>query len=443
MANKAASFLGLPAELRLPIYKLLFNRYDHIEKPNILLVSRQIRSEALPLYLEWTRYFSTFEGLINWTSTGKPDLLHHVKDVSIQILAYQDLWDPLLSAIRKAAGKGIAQGAEQYSGAWWTAQFAACGGDLPDVASPAPARSRLLVRDRLIPQRLQTIFKSKQGDLPTATQDESFIHQFWLALTAMDNVQSCWINLSHEDLRIQPILQFLLRMISVAFPAVRSLSCFCPLVKLEFLGHFRDLRMLRFTGYSNSSPEELLEILRSLESLDSISIYRYPEFHGNDQGIRTADLTKHLALTAEVIAGMKPLRFLQICHMTSGVASEHLTAPMIEAWGTHRSSLRTLKIETDERLNEAVVSKLLGFVAASSLTRIHLRSQGDMKPLDISDYIPTTVRYCDARLKCDGYGTRIASSSTRFHNHTFSEVDIRDPQYAKILGDSFANQVLH
>lgn len=463
MAHSSASFLGLPVELRFPIYKLLFNRYDGIYKPNILLVCRQIRTEAIPLYLECTRYFSTLEKLIRWTSTGNPDLLCHVKDISIQLLNNNPIdWDSLLSAAHEAAKEESMQDAEPYSDAWWATQFAMDAHTLPDIASPVSEQSQSpSFRTRLIPQHFKTVFRYKQLDPSTPNQGKSLIHQLWSALKAMDNVQSCWIKLSHEDPKIQPIIQLLLQMIPVAFPAIRNFSCFSPLVSMDFLHHFRDLRMLRFTGYSKSTPGELLKILRSLKSLDGISIYRYPEFDDREKGIVTADLPKHLSLTAEVIAGMKPLRSLQIWHMASGVASEHLTVPMIQAWENHRFSLRTLNVDTNQRLDKTVVLKLLDFVATSSLRNIHLRSQGDLKPLDISEYIPSTAQYCDARLKCDGFGIKVAPSSStysqrlyvarifakmyssaQFHNHTFSEVDIRDPLYASILGDSFANQVL-
>ncbi|OCK92864.1 uncharacterized protein K441DRAFT_697583 [Cenococcum geophilum 1.58] len=443
MVHSSASFLGLPVELRFPIYKLLFNRYDGIYKPNILLVCRQIRTEAIPLYLECTRYFSTLEKLIRWTSTGNPDLLCHVKDISIQLLNNNPVdWDSLLSAAHEAAKEEAMQDTEPYSDAWWAAQFAMDAHTLPDIASPVSEQSQSSFRTRLIPQRFKTVFRSKQLDPSTQDQGKSLIHQLWSALKAIDNVQSCWIKLSHEDPKIQPIIQLLLRMVPAAFPAIRNFSCFSPLVSMDFLRHFRDLRMLRFTGYSKSTPEELLQILRSLKSLDAISIYRYPEFDDREKGIVTADLPKHLSLTAEVIASMKPLRSLQIWHMASGVASEHLTVPMIQAWENHRFSLRTLNVDANQRLDKTVVLKLIDFVATSSLRNIHLRSQGDLKPLDISEYIPSTAQHCDARLKCDGFGIKVAPSSTQFHNHTFSEVDIRDPLYASILDDSFANQVL-
>lgn len=444
MAHSSASFLGLPVELRFPIYKLLFNRYDGIYKPNILLVCRQVRTEAIPLYLECTRYFSTLEKLIRWTSTGNPDLLCHVKDISIQLLNNNPAdWDSLLSAAHEAAKEESMQDAKPYSDAWWAAQFAMDAHTLPNIAFPVSEQSQSpSFRTRLIPQHFKTVFRYKQLGPSTSDQGKSLIHQLWSALKAMDNVQSCWIKLSHEDPRIQSIIQLLLQMIPVAFPDIRNFSCFSPLVSMDFLHHFRDLRMLRFTGYSQSTPGELLQILRSLKSLDGISIYRYPEFDDREKGIVTADLPKHLSLTAKVIAGMKPLRSLQIWHMASGVASEHLTVPMIQAWENHRFSLRTLNVDTNQRLDKTVILKLLGFVATSSLRNIHLRSQGDLKPLDISEYIPSTAQHCDARLKCDGLGIKVAPSSTQFHNHTFSEVDIRDPLYASILDDSFANQVL-
>ncbi|OCK75569.1 hypothetical protein K432DRAFT_397153 [Lepidopterella palustris CBS 459.81] len=435
----SASFLGLPVELRLGIYKLLFNQYDGVYKPHILLVCHQIRVEAMPLYLEWTTYFSSFDKLIKWTSAGNLDLLALVKDISIQIL--DDSWSDLRAATHEAARFQIVDELEQYSGPWWTAQFVQHEDTLPPPEEPEiPTPS---IRSRLSPQGIRSLITGRKKPPAIEPPTIGIISQIWASLQSMPNVQSCWINLNHKDAKMQPLHALLLSMVSVAFPKLRSFSFFSHLISLDFLAHFRSLRLLRFTGYSLSTPEDLLVVLRSLESLDSISLYRYPEYYDRDYANSSPQvLDAHLSLTPDVITNMRPLKSLEISHMSSSLSSAYLTIPMLRAWRSHHRSLRSLRIGTDERLSKDVVTELLGFIAQTEITRLQLRSQGDLKPIDISKHVPRTVRFCEVALKCDGFGAS-GGAARHFHNHSFTEIDLQDPQYRDVMDDSFARQLLH
>jgi hypothetical protein len=481
-STRAASFLGLPVELRLSIYRLVFNRYDSGHSREILLVCRQIRSEALPLYLEWTRYFGSFDSLSKWTASGNPYLLELVQDISIQIL--NNRWDSLRYAASKAPEEEISDDGEHDTVQWWKAKLGRLSDALPnDYPAPQPDMAensnRVLRRAREIQRRMfpatkRAVDQKLQGDV---------IDELWTALLRMPNVRYCWVVLQHPDAKMQPFTHIFLEMISAAFPRISTLTFFAPLQNLEFLRKFEHLRLLRFTGYSTNTPDEFLDILLSLKALDSLSLYRYPETYDHAFYDMTSD--GKLPLTESVIERMRPLASLEINHMSSRVPSDFLTLSMLGAWTSHLSSLRTLKIGTDERLKAPVVKELLDLISQSRLTKLQIRSQGDKKPLDISTYLPKSIKRCDAALKCDEF-KGIGSSGTydveskclmrfmscerrkgldarellseffqkksdwtytgnggQFHSHGFTEIEHQDPQYHGILNDSFATQLLH
>ncbi|KAF2815124.1 uncharacterized protein BDZ99DRAFT_190852 [Mytilinidion resinicola] len=270
--------------------------------------------------------------------------------------------------------------------------------------------------------------------------DEDLIEEIWTALVRMPNVRYCWVNLAHRDVRMDPLTRIFLEMISNAFPRMSTFSFFSHLHDIEFLRNFQHLRFLRFTGRSTSTPDELLEIFLSLKSLDSLSLYRYPETYDHDHGIRPDGV---LSLTESVVARMRPLTSLEISHMSSRLPSAFLTLPMLEAWKAHLPSLRVLKIGTDERLGATVITELLDVIAQSRLTKLQIRSQGDKKPLDISSYLPSSLKQCDAALKCDEFKGIGSLGGGQFHNHTFTEIELQDPQFQGILEDSFSTQLLH
>ena len=419
MSTTTASFLGLPVELRLPVYKLVFNRYDGIHTPNILLVNRQVRSEAFQIYLEWTRYFNSFEYLIEWTTKGNPQLLEHVGDVSFQIR--DSNWKSLMSAAIQASEEAnceiteAALGAafvELNTAAEWKKRFGQVGDSL---AAEPPAREdtvqggcRLLRQARELRKKL---FSKSQSDAPP----NNFIEEIWKALQRMPNVRCFWVNLASQDLQKEPLMRLVLEMISVAFPRMSSFTFFSHLHTLDFLHNFEHLRHLRFTGRSTSTPEELLEIILSLKSLDSMSLYRYPELYDPNYGVHGVTSEGRLSLDESVITRMRPLASLEISHMTSRLSSAFLTVSMLQAWKSHLPSLRVLKVGTDERLGVAAITELLNLIALSSLTKLQIRSQGDKKPLDISTYLPPSIKHYEGALKCDEFkGTGSSGASCDF-----------------------------
>jgi len=405
MAAIAASFLGLPVELRLDIYKLVFNKYDGIYPPNILLVSRQIRLEALPICLGWTRYFSSFESLIEWTTGGNPHLLEHVKDVSIQVL--DDRWRSLRDAASQVSEEECLEAEEPNTAAWWKKRLGQIGDPFPTehlAREEAPrGMNRLLCQAR----QFRKMFLSKPQSQPPQID---LIDELWTALLRMPNVRDCWVNLAHRNAKMEPLSHAFLEMISVAFPRMSRFTFFSRPHNIEFLRNFKHLRLLRFTGRSTNTPDELLAILLSLKALDSLSLYRYPEYYDVDYGGGSVGF---LSLTESVIVRMRPLASLEVSHMNSRLPSKFLTVSMLEAWKSHLPSLRVLKIGTDERLDVMAITELLELIARSRLTRLQVRSQGDKKPLDISTYLPPSLKHCDAALKCDEFkGTGSSGTGT-------------------------------
>jgi hypothetical protein len=88
MFHQPPTLLTLPVELRLPIYRILLNKYNpHNTKTflNISLVCHQIRDEILPLIFHDSIYFHSPEKLSKWTSRGDPCMLKLVDNISLHV----------------------------------------------------------------------------------------------------------------------------------------------------------------------------------------------------------------------------------------------------------------------------------------------------------------------------------------------------------------------
>jgi hypothetical protein len=168
----------------------------------------------------------------------------------------------------------------------------------------------------------------------------------------------------------------------------------------SFLAHFEDLRLLRFSGYSKSSPEETLSTLKSLNKLETIIIYRYPEMYPKQNGIDISSLHSYLSFTPEVLENLQPLKSIHFSHMTSRISSDHITVPMIHALRPHAESLRSLRIFTDFAVDGDVLLALLDFVASTKLKHLCLsmRIPRRFEKLDVQKYLPITVSRKEVKL---------------------------------------------
>jgi hypothetical protein len=242
-----------------------------------------------------------------------------------------------------------------------------------------------------------------------AVGEKDAVTAAWDSFRAISNIKKIWIlfrtsntgldrnsNLSEKE------QQLVLNIIPAACPKVQEFTFFSisNLLPLSFLAHFQDLRLLRFSGYSKSSPEETLSILKSLNNLETIIIYRYPETYPKDNTIDTSSVHSYLSFAPEVLENMQPLKSTHFSHMTSRIPSDHITLPMIHALRPHVESLRSLRIFTDFAVDGDVLLALLDFVASTELKHLCLsmRIPRQFEKLDVQKYLPSTLSRKEVKL---------------------------------------------
>ena len=182
-------------------------------------------------------------------------------------------------------------------------------------------------------------------DLDSPFDSEQTSLTYYNPFLSISQLRTLWLhmNLSHTSIldanqKLQKQETFLLAM-AVSCPSLESLALDSSQLHLDYLTRLRNLRYLRWTGYSQSTPEETLCILGALPSLNSLSIHRSPT--------RTDKLTKHLSFTDYVLRNIKPLKCLELYHMISETKVDILTQNMMQALAPHRDTLYDLTIMSD------------------------------------------------------------------------------------------------
>lgn len=366
MGSQKTNFYSLPPEVRLQIYNICFDKrlgFQTTTYQVITLVNRQIRSEAITVLLAENRSFRTLASFFKWIARAPPHLLQYIKDIRISIEA----------------------------------------GDLTPVEPDTDTGSSKSARAR-VTQWIGRLFLSResrstaeQEDLDRCMECEPSVEK---ALSALSGLQALWVvahdrQRSPERLEEGPFQLHFLTSMSKSTPSLRSLSSFTSLIQLDYLIGLRNLRRLRWTGYSLDSPMATVVILRKLPCLDSMSLYRYPEHYDKDHGIVTAELHHFQSFNSDVLKEIRPLKFFEIRHMTSVVSSDMLTATMMDALlTTHSKTLTELQISSDSPIDQEVFTGLLKVISESEIWKLHLVAtipvQGEN--FNIKAFLPNSVQ---------------------------------------------------
>jgi hypothetical protein len=404
MFPQPPTLLALPVELRLPIYRILLNKYNpHHTKTflSISLVCHQIRDEILPLIFHYSIYFHSPEKLSKWTSRGDPRLLKLVDNISLHV------FEEALVKIRESLTESKEDPTEEFQATkdWLTIRRPSQV-EIP-VSNPVGLASFCRTiwsgSSKIICGNIRSFHQTKD-----TVGEKDAVTAAWNSFRAISNIRKIWILFRSSNTGpdrnsnlLEKEQQLVLNMIPAACPKVKEFTFFSisNLLPLSFLAHFQDLRLLRFSGYSKSSPEETLSILKSLNNLETIIIYRYPETYPQDNTIRTS-VHSHLSFAPEVLENMQPLKSIHFSHMTSRIPSNHITVPMIHALRTHAESLRSLRVFTDFAVDEDVLLALLDFVASTKLKHLCLsmRIPRRFEKLDVQKYLPSTLLRKEVKL---------------------------------------------
>jgi hypothetical protein len=267
--------------------------------------------------------------------------------------------------------------AKPFTAEWWEIQYQEQF-DAPEPSVAQPFSFRKAAKSKL----------SKANPFPRKTKIvTSPIASTWNALTAIPELKKLWISLNDQSGAPVPRYdieqQLVLDMTAAACSKIQEFTGFSNLLPLSYLRNFHDIRLLRFSGYSKSTPQETSDILRSLKHLDTIIIYRYPEYYDRDQAIITSELPRYLSFTPDVLERVQVLKRFEISHMTPRVPSQHVNIPILRALRAHKKSLRDLSIHSSYPVGEEYLEELLSFIQYSNLSSLSLQLDVPKKMVDL------------------------------------------------------------
>lgn len=410
MSQSSSRFLAIPLELRLDIYQRVLNRWQPHNLNtlySIFSVCKQTHAEAIEVSLKETRYFSGLFQLSHWVQQANPVYLEFVKSIDLRC-DYRSL-----SALRDLSQKEQSKGSLQLrsESEWYErhVKLLDAAGEAQQLrsSSPLPSTQPRPKSCNFWPPWKSFWLRERINDKPAApgTTDQSVsiaqASQIFKLFSGLDRI---WLILntgrSHHESghrqNLAPEEQLLLDMIVTNCQTLREFTFFTSLIPLSFAGKLSNLRLLRFDGYSLSSPEETTSILSSLKHLNSISLYRYPEIYDADYGIATSMYSSHVSFRPECLAAIQPLVFFEISHMTSRIQSHFLTPAMVAALEKyHSGSLRKLGILDDGKIEGEFVYAILRLVRASLHLvdlRLVLHTKSPLTGLDLHDYLPQNLK---------------------------------------------------
>lgn len=167
-------------------------------------------------------------------------------------------------------------------------------------------------------------------------------------LKPLSNVRelSIYHSKSVQSYLYETFFTMVLKKIASQFPGLKSFSYHSDGHPVDFLKSLTNLRELRFTGYSKSSPMETLGALSRLRYLKSVELIApvIPEVNGGidiDSGLPSI-----LSMTRDVVKGLRRLEKLTIREVSDYLMSPaFLTASFMQSIDSrHRTSLQRLEV---------------------------------------------------------------------------------------------------
>jgi len=165
-----------------------------------------------------------------------------------------------------------------------------------------------------------------------------------------------------------------LKKIGSQFSALKIFSYHSDGHPVDFLKSLTNLRELRFTGYSKSTPMETLGILSRLRHLNSVDLIPpvIPEVNGGldiDSGLPST-----LSMTRDVIKGLRRLETLTIREASDyPMSPAFLTARFIQSIDSrHRMSLQKLEISVNFTPDTPCQRALQVLLQSSSIRHVGL-----------------------------------------------------------------------
>jgi hypothetical protein len=235
--------------------------------------------------------------------------------------------------------------------------------------------------------------------LPISSQQHPYFREIEMvtrSLASMSNVSQLSILRPTELLQSPPSRDFfesLCLWIQEHYTQLQSLRISVENTSLRFLYGLRNLKILGFSGFSVTQPEELLDILTHLHYLEEMRVI------GPPQGLRRRQRYGYQhrfvvqSFTDSVLNGMKPLKKLTMCEVAVLAHDEpsFLTEKILEAiYLTHRHSLRELTIYSETSLEPSIESLLRAFLmSTTTLAKLSMGWPG--MNMSVVDSLPVSL----------------------------------------------------
>ena len=173
---------------------------------------------------------------------------------------------------------------------------------------------------------------------------------------------------------------------------LKSLSLAVENMPLSCLNSMVNLHTLRFSGYSQTCPEDAMRVLAHAKSIRELVVigpprtYRWQQLAGQSHGIKQT-------ITAEVIRQMIPLESLTLCELfDSSSEPAFFTKSMFAAlFERHRESLRALHLASNATPDSTIHALIAGLLTSTPNLEDLTIGWAELPP-NLIDSIPTSTR---------------------------------------------------
>lgn len=335
------SFLGLPLELRQHIYEEMLDlpATDHI---SLLCVCRQTLHEGSMFFYRRTLICGSQDELYRFTTTHRPETLRCITSLNITFREVD-----------------------------------------PAVMQPALA---MLVMGLPIDSRQHPYFRE--------------IEKVTKGLLSMRNVKHLSVLTPNERTRNPPSRDFfesIFSWIRKNYTQLHSLHTAVETTSVSFLSALRNLRSIHCSGFSTTSPEEMLGIVTKLKQLEELKLVAPPRSLRRRQRYGHQQRVVVQSFTDTVVRSMRPLKRLTIFEVAESAHDQpaFLTGGFLKAvYLTHRNSLREIHLMSDMNLDATAVTQLRVLLRSTTVL-ITLRIGWPAMDIRLFQHLPTTLQHLE------------------------------------------------
>ena len=335
------SFLGLPLELRQQIYEEMLNfpATDHI---SLLCVCRQTFHEGCMSFYRRTLICVSQDELYQFSTTHDLETLQCITSLDLTLREVN-----------------------------------------PAVMQPALA---MLVMGLPINSRQHPY----SGEIEKVTE----------SLSSMKNLRHLSVlppNNRTQNPPSRDLFESLFSWIRNDYTQLHSLQVTVEHTSLTFLSALRSLRSLSCSGFSTTSPEEMLNVVTKLKQLEELKLVAQPKMLHRRQRYGHQQRVVVKSFTDAVFRSMRPLKWISICEVAESTHDKpsFLTGSFLEAlYQTHRQNLRQMNLTSDTNLDASAATQLRALLQ-STTSLSSLRLGWPSMDIDLIQHLPMALRHLE------------------------------------------------